>query len=45
MQLYLVLYQVGLKWLLNKLELILIYLKLIQQDLLQVQKPAWMGHL
>ena len=30
---------------LNRLELILIYLRLIQQDLLQVQKPVWVGRL
>ena len=45
MQLYLVLYQVGLKRLLNKLELILIYLTLIQQGMLRVQKPGWVGRL
>ena len=45
MQLYLVLYQVGLKRLLKRLELILIYLRLIQQDLREVQKLVWVGHL
>ena len=45
MQLYLLLYQVDLKTLLNKLELVVIYLRLIQQDLLQVQKPVSPIHL
>ena len=41
MQLCLVLYQVVLKRLLSRLELTPICLRLIQQDLLQVQKLVW----